>query len=184
MISKKLFEEKKLFFFFKKLRRFGALGRRCTAPLQRTWDHEREPSIYVLCVASENDREKEKVVSVHFSPGRVASPAARRKRNVVSVSTPPVRVMSRDLAINLVEVKSQQAGGLCVILPLRSRGAPFPRPRAFATPGATATRRVRGERVRSARRAGRRTRPADEGGGRGRRPPRDLSVLVFRRARR
>jgi AP-2 complex subunit sigma-1 len=37
-----------------------------------------------------------------------------------------------------------------------------PAPRAFATPGATATRRVRGERVRSARRAGRRTRPADE----------------------
>ena len=137
-----------------------------------------------VCVASENDREKEKVVSVHFSPGRVASPAVRRKRNVVSVNTTRACVSRDPMAISLVEVKSQQAGDLCEsILPLRS-GARHSPARAFATPGATATRRVRGERVRSARRAGRRTRPADEAGGRGRRPPRDLSVLVFRRARR
>lgn len=78
MISKKLFEEKKLFFFFKK--REGASARLDADVQPRSSERgttEREPSIYVLCVASENDREKEKVVSVHFSPGRVASPAAR-----------------------------------------------------------------------------------------------------------
>lgn len=170
--------DEKRFFDEKLFRRKKARSAPMYSPARAHLGPKREGTDYLCVVCRERKRSRKKVVvSVHFSPVASQTVARRATKRRFCVNT---RTVTRDPTPQTRFVKSRTGWWFVCYFAVALPGRAIPPPARVRDPrrdrDAARARRARSERA--ARRA------ADEGGGRGRRPPRDLSVLVFRRARR